>query len=179
MVDFSEFDNDFKPEDAFSGGKAEDLTDGDYELLIKDAKQKEAKGKGMVELKLEVLTPGKHEGAAITDAIWLTSQDAVKRFGAILKRFGFDSDDWKPANERPFSKEFPKALRWLVGMKVKAKKTTTTQQPKFKNDVVKTYHNLNYGKRCEGEDAQPRAIGAEELNQPDPNAAAAEADPFA
>lgn len=175
-MDFSDWDDDFKPEDPFAGASAEDLTDGDYEFLIREAKIKEAKGKSLVEMKMEVLTPGQHEGSVISNPVWLTSIDNAKRFGATLKSFGFDVDNWTPANGRPFSKEFPKAIRWLIGMRVKAKKVTNTVPPKFAKDVEKTYHNINFRGRSDVEDSVPRKIGAEQLSQPDPNA---EEDPFA
>jgi hypothetical protein len=167
MSDLSDFDNDFVPEDTF-GNRAEGLTDGEYEVLIWGAKMKEAKGKPFVEVKFEVLSPGKHQGAMIVEPIWLTSIDNAKRFGAVLKKLGFDSDAWTKANGRPFSKEMPKAIRWLVGMRVQVRKTTSVVAPRFKEDVPHTYHNLNLKGRSDADDGLPRQIGPEELSRPAP-----------
>lgn len=174
-MDFSEFDDDFKPEDPFGGARAEELTDGDYEFKIQEVKLKEAKGKKILELKLEVMTPGKHQGSVIHESVWLDTLEKFKRFGAVLKRFGFDVDDWTPANKRPAGREFPKAVRWLVGMRVMANKKTSVVAPKFVKDVEHVYHNINFRGRSKEEDGLPRKIGEKELNEPDPNA---EPDPF-
>lgn len=176
MADFSEWDEEFKPEDPFSGAKAEDLTDGDYEFKILAQKLKEIKNNKCLELKMEVVTPGQHQGTVINELVWLTSIDNAKRFGATLKSFGFDVANWTPANGRPFSKELPKSLRWLVGMQVKAKKVTNTVAPRFKNDAEHIYHNINFKGRSSVDDGLPRSIGPEQLNEPDPNE---EDDPFA
>jgi hypothetical protein len=62
----------------------------------------------------------------------------------------------------------PKALRWLIGMRVLAKKSTSVVAPKFKEDVTHTYHNLYFRGRSNTTDGLPRQIGAEELAQTAP-----------
>lgn len=175
--DFDQFNDDFEPVDPFSGNSIEDLTDGEYEFVIKAAKFKEAKGNAIFEWKLEVLTPGKHQGQEINWAHFLKNRDAdsAKRYGAVLQKMGFDTELWKPQFGRVFGEEIHKSTRWLVGMKFKAKKTTTEKDPIPPKTQKVVYHNLNIKARSEG-DGVPRKIGPEQLNQPDPQA---EEDPFA
>lgn len=175
MIDYSAYDEEFKPEDPFFGDSADILDDGDYEFTIREAVLTEAKNKGIVKFKLEIMTEGKHQASVINHSVWISDADSAKRFGAILKGFGFDCDEWKPANGRTFSTEMPKSIRWLVGMRVKAKKSTSKVAPKYAKDTEKTYHNLNFRGRSGVDDGLPRTIGPEQLNAPDPNA---EEDPF-
>lgn len=177
MFDFDQFNDEFEPVDPFSGNKVDDLEDGDYEFQIKAAKFKEAKGNAIFEWKLEVLTPGKHHGQEINFPHFMKNKDvdSAKRYGAVLKKLGFDTELWKAQFGRTFGEEIHKSTRWLVGMKFKARKSTSKVAPKFANDTEKIYHNLTIKSRCEG-DGVPMKIGPEQLNQADPQA---EDDPFA
>lgn len=157
-------DDNFKPGEM--AGKMESLTDGEYDFEVNEAKFKVKAEKGMaiIEMELEVLTAGKHQGTKVQHSLFLTDKDSANRIGKDLKTLGFDCDDWTKANSRPFSKEIQKVHKVLKGLRFKGKKQ--------KNDNNgKTYHNLYINKRLEG-DGKPQRLGPEQLDAADPD------DPF-
>jgi hypothetical protein len=160
-------DDEYDPRD-LGDLKIEDLTDGDYDMQIMAASAKplEAKAMLVLELKLEVLTPGKHAGQRYQFSWFIKDKDSAVRVSKDLKRLGFDTDLWTRANDRPFSVEIQKVPRVLRGLRFAAKKKTNTG-----NDG-KTYHNLNINRRSLP-DGKPEFLGPEQLDAPD-----LDADPF-
>lgn len=136
----------------------EDLTDGDYELAIRSAVLKSLKAKQMtiLELGLEVLSPGKHQGAGIKYPVFLKDADSAARLGRDLMTLGFDCEDWTKANGRPFSQELGKAMLVLPGIVMVCHKKTNAKDGK-------TFHNLYINKRGAG-DGKPQKFGPAELD---------------
>lgn len=155
-----EVDDDYKPGNL--AGKLDGLTDGEYLFEIAAAKVKLLTDKGMliVEMDLEVLTPGKHQGGKFQHALFIKDKDSAARAGKDLMTLGVDCDLWTKENKRPFSQEIMKVHRVLKGIRFQGKKV--------KNDK---YHNLYINKREPG-DGKPEILGPEQLDTPDP------ADPF-
>lgn len=179
MSDLSDFDDAFEPRDT-SFAKADELPDGDYVFLIKDTSKKTVNGDTVIEWKLEVLTDCPKKGLVITESHWINSQEAAERYGKTLQRLGFDSENWKKANDRPFSKECIRSLDVLVGMRIKTKKVTNVGKKKYDTDTPRTYHNINVLGRTSDEDARPRKIGPKEMDEINVEAKkAADYDPFA
>lgn len=145
------------------GGKPEDLTDGEYDFTIRDAKVKNlaAKSKLIIELKLDVLTAGKHQGHEIQHTLYISDKDSAVRVGRDLKTLGFDCDNWTRANDRPFSQEIMKIGKVLRGLMFKGKKQTN------KGTDGRTFHNLYIQKRL-ASDGKPTVLGPAELDAADP-----------
>lgn len=155
------FDDDFKPD----GGpaKVESLTDGDYDFEVKKSAFKilEKKPLVIIEMELEVLSPGKHSGQIVQHALFIKDKESAARVGKDLATLGFDCAEWTVANGRPFSQEIQKVDKVLFGLRFKGKK-----------QVNGKFHNLYINKRLLP-DGKPEHLGADELNGPDTR------DPFA
>jgi hypothetical protein len=165
-LDLRQYDDDFVPAPpAAAMSKVEGLADGEYLLEIAEAKCKTPKGNNILELHLEVLSPGPHEGMSIQHSLFINNAEAANRVGRDLLTLGFDTDQWKVANGRPFSVEFEKAVKLLKGLRFKGTKKTN-------ESGGKTYHNLYIDERVRT-DGQPERFGPEQLN-----AAADPDDPF-
>lgn len=147
-------------------GKLDGITDGDYDFEINEAAHKIKTEKGMLilEINMEILTPGKHQGAKVQHAMFITDRDSANRVGKDLTTLGFDCEEWTKANSRPFSQEILKVAKVLKGLRFKGKKATN------KSDG-KVYHNLYVNKRLEN-DGKPARLGPEQLDAADPD------DPF-
>jgi hypothetical protein len=158
------FDDDFKPASPVGGEiQAADLADGEYTFEIVEAKIKMPKGNTLLELLLQVLTPGDHEGKTLAQTYWLNDPEDAARVGRVLLNLGFDADRWQKALGRPFSKELPKAVRLLPGLRVQATKkinevAATATKP------ARTFHNIYLNKRAPT-DGKPATFGPQELNQ--------------
>lgn len=151
-------DDDFTP--GTMTAKVESLVDGEYEFEVGKAQKKiiEAKNMLIIEMEMEVLTPGKHQGQKIQHSIFITDLDSLKRATNDLMKLGFDCGLWTPANGRPVSKEILKVHKALKGMRFKAKKATKDNK----------YHNL-YIKSRMLPDGKPEVIGPEQLDAFDPD----------
>lgn len=150
------------------------IPDGTYAFAVEEAELKETKnGTDLFKLKLLGLD-GAASGQTFEHDYWLTSKD--KDSGKIslndvkvgmmkkdLENIGFDAGNWTKANGRPLSKELPKAILLLTGLKLKGKKSTNGK-----------YANFEIVSRGEP-DGKPEKFGPAELNA----AAQADAEPFA
>lgn len=175
MYDLGSYDDDFAPaEPAVAMTKAEELTDGNYEWEVKKAAIKHPKGHVILELALEVISAGKHAGAVIQHSLFMDDRDGVARVGRDLLTLGFDTDQWLKAKGRPFSQEFPKAVKLLPGLRVKGQKKTN--EKKEKGVMVGHYHNIYLNERL-ATDGRPAHFGPEELAEV-AQAAKYEEDPF-
>lgn len=174
-ADLSDFDNDFTTatKKKFSNGDFDlsDLKDGEYEFDIASA---ELKSGPMFKFNLVMMSEGPHAGGKIEKCFFLTKKEdgipvknerSLAELREALVNLGFDAENWTSENGRPFSKELPKAVVMLAGMRVVAKK----KQGGKKNDGGH-YQNLDFVKRGSG-DGKPEKIGAKELED-------ASADPF-
>lgn len=175
MADFSGWDghgDKGKPTKGFGSG-LENMEDGDYCFQIERASAREVKSgsekKMILGLKLKPLSKLEKEGEEWVSAsdegavfpeikhdIWVGSQEEFDRLLGTLQTLGFDSANWKSANGRPFSQEFPKCCRHLRGMWFVGHKKTN-------ESGGKTYHNLYINERLIS-DGKPEQYGAEELN---------------
>jgi hypothetical protein len=162
--DLQGFDDAFAPAPA-NANRAEDITDGTYLFEILAARFKRPKDNNVLELTLVVLSPGPHEGASVQHSLFINNQESAARVGRDLATLGFDTDQWKPANGRPFSAEFDKALKLLPGLRWKGTKKTS-------KSGEKVYHNIFIDERADG-DGRPAHFGPDELN-----AATNSGDPF-
>lgn len=145
--------------------KLDDLLDGEYNCAIEKAKLKHLVTKEMMvlELSLEILTPGRDQGSRVQHSVFVKRDpESQGRFAELLAILGFDVKEWKKDNGRPFSEEVIKIPVVLEGMRFHAKKSTSTSNNK-------TYHNLFINKR-DASDGKPSIIGPAELNvaQEDP-----------
>lgn len=180
MFDLRNFDDEFEPAaPASTFCKPEEIPDGIYDFCIVTAVTKQPKGNFLVELGLRIESAGKCEGMVVQHAMFMNDLDSVKRVGRDLKTLGFDTDNWKKANGRPFSVEFEKALKILPGIRVRGRKKTNEKKEQGK--VVAVYHNLYLDKRL-ATDGKPEFFGAGELNAVAPttngHTQADEDDPF-
>lgn len=166
MASAEDFDDDF--EGVPAGGGQNDLkglADGKYTLKITkaDFKSIEKTGSQVVDISLEIVSDGPTCGKKYRHSYWLTNKDdgGVNEVSVgILKKdlttLGFDVDQWKKANGRPFSGELKKAMKVAVGVEFAGKKTTNASgYPQLYID--------NRGKT----DGKPERFGVAELNAAD------------
>jgi hypothetical protein len=164
-AELEQFDNEFTPAPPTATSGPEDLTDGEYLFEVAEARLKKPKGNNILEMALLVLTPGKHEGATIQYATFINNHESAARVGRDLRTLGFDTDEWKKPNGRPFSAEIDKAIKLLPGLRWKGVKKTN-------KNGEKTFHNIYINERVLT-DGKPQHFGPAELNgTADPN------DPF-
>src|SRR5689334_17913246 len=125
----------FKPS---SGNDLEKLPTGDYEFECGSAEKKDLDNDEgcIISLPLTVLG-GPLDGTRVTQKWWLNSQDKVNMFGADLKKFGFDTENWTEENERPLEVEGERALKCMPGLKIKCSKV----EKKGQGEV---FHNLRF-----------------------------------
>lgn len=161
-VSLDSFDEDFKPDDK-QGVALESLPDGDYCCIITRAFLDVTKksSDNIYKMFIKVIAADKtSDGPAYERPSFLTSQDSVNRLARDLQMLGFDTENWKKANGRPFSGEIAKVGRWLTGMKFYGKKTSNMSSGKM-------YHNMNIVRRT-GDDDMPAKVTPEQLNEVDP-----------
>jgi hypothetical protein len=164
--DLEKFDDDFVPTpSAADMSRAEDLVDGAYEFEITGAQLKVVKNNNILEMHLLVLTPGPHEGATVQHSLFMNNIESANRVGRDLAVLGFDTDQWKKPNGRPFSVEIAKAVKLMKGLRWQGTKRTNKSGDKV-------YHNIYLDGRV-ATDGHPERFGPAELD-----AAADPDDPF-
>ena len=169
MTDWDEADIAPAPPGGQRDAGPEVLKDGEHQLEIvkassRDYQNKTTGDKGFI-LKMKLVKLDNTPPAEVSFSFdtFCTDEDSYSRLLRLLITLGFDADVWKKSAGRPFSQEFPKALRAMPGMRFKAKKATNESKGK-------TYHNLYPDARLP--DGKPDKFGPAELN-----AAADEFDP--
>lgn len=169
-----EYDRD-GPKEGFTGMMRElkDLDDGEYEFEITSAQTKQPKGNFICECGVKVMSPGAFCGEVFQWSHFLNDADGAKFFaGNVLKKLGFDVDNWKKAKGRPFSQEFTKSLRLLPGLHFRGRKSKGGPKSSKPGEF---FQNVYVGARAE--DGRPKQFGAAELDAAAP--APHEHDPFA
>jgi hypothetical protein len=131
LEELSRYDDDFIPAESFSGlPSTQDLALGVYICTIVRQDLGETKNDKSPIFRL-VLQADQRGGAMLVEhAYVLKSQDAYDRLGADLKALEFDTENWRPENDRPFSVEFAKLIlsKKLIGMRFQANRRAYAKQ---------------------------------------------------
>lgn len=134
LAELAAFDDAFNPRSGQLPG-LDALPDGLYQFQIMhvDLARTQKNNQTILRWGLKVLD-GAMTGTVVEKVNFFTSQQNVDILGSELCSLGIDADMWKPPT-RTFSKELPKALPRLGGIRFVATKEA-------KKDGEKTYHNL-------------------------------------
>ena len=149
------FDENFQPSAGMRAG-LDTLPDGTYgfEIVEADLSRTAQTQELILRLSLKVITDNRPAMAihgraidTIVDRAYLfRSSEAVALLGGDLMTLGFDSQDWTVANGRPFSKELPRVIPRLHGLRFRGQKKT---KQNLKNPE-QPYHNLTILARLPG-----------------------------
>lgn len=148
------------------GGKLgfDAIPDGEYTFDVESAELKETRnGTDLFKLKLLGLD-GAAAGQEFEHDYFLSSMNKTTnvievndvKVGMLkkdLQTLGFDTENWKKSEGRPLSKELPRSIPILEGMRLKGKKTTNGK-----------YANFNVASRVLGADGKPEKIGPKEMD---------------
>lgn len=145
-----------------SNGDLKALPDGEYEFQLTKGAYKviEKTGSECVDLSFDVVSDGPFCAKTFRHTYWLTNKDggglnevSIGILKKDLKTLGFDVDDWRKANGRPFLGELKKALKVMAGgVQFHAKKSS-------KSGYAQLYIN-----RRSATDGKPATFGPAELN---------------
>lgn len=111
------------------------VTDGDYDWTILTAHLERTPQKNQLILRLDLRV--EQTGLVIERPYFFDEQKKIDALGGDLSVLGFDVGQWK-APTRPFSKELPKAVAKLPGIRFKGTKKISPN----KQDPDKPWHNL-------------------------------------
>jgi hypothetical protein len=140
-ADLEQFDQSYSPQAGRRPG-LDVLPDGDYDFEILDAKLDTTPKQHVriVRVGLRVTSAGSSQGQTLEHISFLNNQTAIDILGSTLCTLGFDADQWTVASGRPFSKELPKALPRMRGLRFRGTKKKNQDG----------FHNLYYNARLAG-----------------------------
>lgn len=177
--DMSELDEGASPSPKLSANDAKlaKLPDGKYEFEVSGSSWDKIKdGLYKLTVNLNLICPDLPEwdGKTVNKEYWVnlnggkteeeSRERAQRSIGFIMADFltlGFDSDQWTPANGRPFSREITKAARHLIGIRFAGAKATKTGDQKGV-----AFRSIYINKRLP--DDRPEKFGPEEINSDPP-----------
>lgn len=149
---FDELDNfggDYQAQAKFRPG-LETLANGEYDFEFTEAKL------DRINDDLVMRTGLKVNGARVIERVWwLNTQDALNRFGADMLALGFDADRWGPANNRPLSREVPKVVARLPGVRFRGTKASRPKLDFAKQPTGEHWHDLHISGRVSGQVSPP------------------------
>ncbi len=149
MQELEAFDRDFAPDGGRRPG-VDSLADGDYDFEIVHAELTKTEKTNEAILKLDLRVAGEGAAGVVRYAYLFRSLTGVNVLGSDLCTLGFDADQWKPP-ARPLSRELPRAVPLLPGIRFRGKKKTTPN-PK---DPTKPYANLYVNQKLDGSGPPP------------------------
>jgi hypothetical protein len=162
MIDLSQFDSEYQvPDPAEQKDRSylsgpECLPDGaNYDLEIQSATMTVTKdGTNLFKMVLKVIG-GKFDGTVLEKPSFIKTKENINFLGKEMLTLGFDSDQWTLENGRPFSQEFPKAMRLLAGVRFSG------QRKDSPGSKGRSFHNLYINKRLE--DGKPAKFTAADI----------------